>query len=94
MKVWDSNGRLKVLINTVGDIELGSILDDRYLRKNANDNFEAGLTTGFLDGGNTLKFYLGKPYIKNTDDGLYYEITCQTVNGIVTFSPSDVGVAL
>lgn len=35
-----------------------------------------------------------KQYVLNTSDGLYYEILCSTDMGVVTFYPSDNGVAI
>lgn len=89
MKIYDNQGRLKISVDSLGDV-----LDSRYLRRDASGDFEDGLTIGFEDSNTNVKFYNGQIYIQNETDGKYYQLRCATTDNVVSFFPGDVGITL
>ena len=77
MRLYDPYGAL-VIVYTMSF----TLTDERYIRRNADDTVEA-VTTGFKDGTGAVTFRIknGVPQIKNSDDGLFYPVSMNNVQG-------------
>ena len=68
--------------------------DVRWLRKDANDEFNAGLTTTWADAAGNFRFRDGKWQVQNDDTGLYHTVRCRNDDdGLPVLFVEDTGVA-
>lgn len=74
-----------------------SLSDLRYLRKDANDTFNAGITTTWADvvaSGAAIRVKSGLLQVKNNVDNLWYTVMNITPDGgVASITLSDTGEA-
>ena len=73
MKVWDSQGRLKIAFDPAL-VTFSFVADDRYIRRDASTIVNAGIEITFSDAGSNIKIKNGRLCIKDDTDGLWYPI--------------------